>query len=396
MANLAARLTAAGFVGIDEGDEWPTLPASGFVVRDGAIIAWRTPADASAATPFRLAGAHTDSPGLRIKPHPDTTTAGWRQINVEVYGGILNNTWLDRDLGIAGRMTLPDGRSVLVDVHEAIARVPQLAVHLDRGINDGLKLDPQHHLRPVWALDTSGLPDFGTWIAGRASGERPSSWELCLYDVQPAAIMGGDNSMIASGRIDNLVSCWAATHALLAAEPTESIAAIVFNDHEEVGSSSSTGAAGSLLERVLERHVLARHGDRADLLRSLARSSCVSVDNAHAVHPNYLDRHDPDHRPIINAGPAIKVNANQRYATSSKTGARFAQACDTAGVPHQVFVSRNNVPCGSTIGPITATRLGIDTVDVGIAQLSMHSARELCGADDPLLLARALRATFEG
>ena len=231
-----------------------------------------------------------------------------------------------------------------------------------------------------------------TWIAEQAGCDEPAFWDLCLYDVQPAAVIGGDQSLLASGRLDNQVSCWAAASALIAAEPHDAIAAIVLNDHEEVGSASTTGAAGSA----------ARARDRAsrDGARWIARTTscgrspgrcCVSADNAHAVHPNYVERHDPDHRPMVNAGPAIKVNSNQRYATSPATAAAFRRACDAAGVPCQVFVSRNNMPCGSTIGPITATRLGIATVDVGVPQLSMHSARELCGVDDPPALMQALR-----
>ncbi|MDJ0769921.1 MAG: M18 family aminopeptidase [Ilumatobacter sp.] len=388
----ADRLGAAGFAAVADGDDWSDLPAAGFVLRDGSVIAWRTPADARSDAPFRLAGAHTDSPCLRVKPRPDVDAVGWRQLNVEVYGGILNNSWLDRDLGVAGRLTSVDGEHVLVDVRRPIARVPQLAVHLDRGVNDSLKLDPQQHLRPVWGSGSG--EDFASWIAEQAGTDRPAFWELCLYDTQPAAVLGGDESLLASGRLDNQVSCWAAVEALIAAEPTDAVAVIVLNDHEEVGSASTTGAAGALLERVLERHVAARGGDRDDLLRALATSSCISADNAHAVHPNYVERHDPEHRPLVNAGPAIKINSNQRYATSSATAARFRRACETASVPFQVFVSRNNMPCGSTIGPITATRLGIDTVDVGVPQLSMHSARELCGVSDPPALAAALHAAF--
>ena len=397
-ANAATRLTAAGFVAVDDRDGWDDLPAAGFVVRDGGVVAWRaptTPSGISPAIPFRLVGAHTDSPGLRVKPNPDAAVLGWRQLNVEVYGGILNNSWLDRDLGVAGRLTLADGTTASVDVARPIARVPQLAVHLDRGVNDGLRLDPQQHLQPVWGVGTGSLGEFAEWIAAEAGVPVPAFWELCLYDVQPAAVLGHDGSLLASGRLDNLLSCWAAIDALASAQPADAIAVMVLNDHEEVGSSSSTGAGGPLLERVLERHVLARGGSRDDLLRALAASSCISADNAHAVHPNYPERHDPDHRPFVNAGPAIKINSNQRYATSSTTAARFARACETAGVPFQTFVSRNNMPCGSTIGPITATRLGIDTVDVGVPQLSMHSARELCGTADPVHLARALRAHLE-
>jgi aspartyl aminopeptidase len=391
----ADRLTTAGFIEVADGGDWSELPIDGFVVRDGGLVAWRTPEGVEGDASFRLAGAHTDSPCLRVKPKPDAHTAGWKQLNVEVYGGILNNSWLDRDLGVAGRLTLADGSSILVNVDRPVARVPQLAVHLDRGVNDGLTLDTQQHLRPVWGSGTGSAGEFAAWIANEAGCDTPAFWELSLYDVQPAAVLGADDSLLTSGRLDNQVSCWAAVEALIEASPRDTIAMIVLNDHEEVGSSSSVGASGPLLERVLERHVLARGGDRDDMLRSLANSSCISADNAHAVHPNYTDRHDPDHRPIVNAGPAIKINNNQRYATSSPTAAMFRRACEAAGVPFQVFVSRNNMPCGSTIGPLTATRLGIDTVDVGVPQLSMHSARELCGVDDPPALAAALRAAFE-
>ena len=393
-ATAVRLLDGAGFIGISDGDDWTELPLDGYVLRDGGLIAWRTPESVEADAAFRLAGAHTDSPCLRVKPNPDNSTLGWRQLNVEVYGGILNNTWLDRDLGVAGRLTLADGTHAFVNVDRPVARIPQLAVHLDRGVNDGLKLDPQQHLQPVWGTGAGSPGEFAEWIAAEAGVDVPAFWELCLYDVQPASSLGSDSSLLASGRLDNQVSCWAAIDALIAAEPREAIAMVVLNDHEEVGSASTTGAAGVLLERVLERHVAARGGDRGDLFRSLAVSSCISADNAHAIHPNYTDRHDPSHAPIVNAGPVIKINSNQRYATSSSTAAAFRAACDTAGVPSQVFVSRNNMPCGSTIGPITATRLGIDTVDVGVPQLSMHSARELCGADDPVSLAAALRVAF--
>ena len=384
-----------GFVRLDETETWTDLPDAGYVVRSGAIIAWRLPTGAAAAhAPFRLVGAHTDSPCLRVKPRPDTGGHGWKQLAVEAYGGILNNSWLDRDLGIAGRVVGADGSVSLLDVAEPVARVPQLAVHLDRGVNsDGLKLDAQQHLTPVWGVGASSSGEFASWIreVGEMSSE-PAWWELCLYDVQGAAVIGADHSMLASGRLDNLLSCWAAATALNAVTPRDHIAVAVLNDHEEVGSSSSSGAAGPFLESVLSRIVAARGGSSEDLARSLAASACVSADNAHAVHPNYPERHEPGHGPVANAGPAIKVNSNQRYATSGDTAAAFQRACERAGVPWQVFVSRNNMPCGSTIGPITATRLGIATVDVGVPQLSMHSARELCGADDPLHLTAALQA----
>lgn len=386
VATAAERLRAAGFVELDEQASWEDLPAQGFVVRGGALIAWAGPADA----PIRLVGAHTDSPGLRITPNPDIVRAGWAQLGVEIYGGVLLNSWLDRDLGIAGRVLGPDGSATLVDVHEAVARVPQLAIHLDREVNErGVQLDRQAHTVPVWA--TGQFEPFPRWLGDRAGVEDPVGWELCLYDVQPAAVLGADRSLLASGRLDNQASCWAAVSAITAIEPGDGAAMIALFDHEEVGSASTTGASGPFLSTVIERRLDAAGVGGDARHRLLARSSCVSADNAHAIHPNYPERHDPAHAPLINRGPAIKLNANQRYATSADTAALFQRCCEEAGVPVQTFVSRNNVPCGSTIGPLTATRLGIATVDVGIPQLSMHSARELCGVVDPGSLDAALR-----
>lgn len=387
------RLT--GFERIEETDAWSNIPLNGYVVRDGAIIAWRIPDnDLGSNSPFRIVGAHTDSPVLRIKPRPDRSTLGWKQLGVEVYGGILNNTWLDRDLGIAGRIIDGEGAVHLVNVAEPVARVPQLAVHLDREVNSkGLKLDTQQHLMPVWGVGDSAPSSFPSWIAAQAGLDQPVTWwDLCLYDIQGASIIGADRSLLASGRLDNLLSCWAATQALIASQPVSHTSLIVFNDHEEVGSASTSGAAGPFLEVVLSRLIEARGGTLDDRHRAFSGSSCISADNAHAVHPNYPERHDPDHQPIVNAGPALKVNANQRYATSARTASQFQACCEAANVPWQVFVSRNNMPCGSTIGPLTATRLGIATADVGVPQLSMHSARELCGVEDPVYLSNALRS----
>lgn len=394
--NVVTRLEASGFsefhLGSTDRESVPRPSiALGYIRREGAIVAWSIPTDAPSDRGFNILGAHTDSPGLRIKAHPDHSSMNWRQLNVEVYGGILNNSWLDRDLGIAGVVTDTEGGSHLIAVDEPLARVPQLAVHLDRTVNEsGLVLDRQQHLRPVWALD--GGPGFADWLQQRLGGIRPVWWELGLFDVQKAAVLGADHSMLASGRLDNQLSCWAGLWALIHATVVSRPAMIVLNDHEEVGSASTTGAAGPLLEHALELITLAQGGGRSELIRRLSDSLCISADNAHAVHPNYPDRHDPHHRPLVGAGPAVKVNVNQRYATTAGTAHRFTAACDTAGVPWQVFTSHNSMPCGSTIGPITATRLGIDTVDVGVPQLSMHSARELCGVHDPIWLARALTA----
>lgn len=393
-ATAASLLGASGFHELDETDSWDDVAPAGFVRRGGALVAWRLASGSPSA--LRIVGAHTDSPGLRIHARPDQSLANWRSLGVEIYGGVLLNSWLDRDLGIAGRLVTADGRDVLVNVAEPVARIPQLAIHLDRDVNErGLVLDRHQHVRPVWA--SSGTEPFAAWIADRAGaglgGEEPAFWDLGLYDVQPAAVLGADRSLIASGRLDNQVSCWAAIQALTMASPVNHIAVVALFDHEEVGSESRSGAAGPILSSVIARLLAAAGaGDVDDTQRIFAASSCVSADNAHAIHPNYPERHDAGHAPLVNHGPAIKVNANQRYATDAGTAALFQRACVEAGVPVQTFVSRNNVPCGSTIGPITATRLGIATVDVGVPQLSMHSARELCGAADPDHLAKALEA----
>lgn len=387
-AHVAKRLSGVGF------DELPftstglggtALPPRGFVRSAGLLLAW-----SGTTGPFRITGAHTDSPGLRVKPRPDAASAGWKQIAVEVYGGILNNSWLDRDLAVAGRLVTDDGSVVLVDSVEPVARVPQLAVHLDREVNDrGLVLDRQVHLTPVWGLGAAQPGEFIANLA-RGAGVDPTSvvsHELNLYDVTPARVFA-DGTLLASGRLDNQVSCWAATTALIDT-PSDSgrTAVVALFDHEEVGSESTHGAAGPHLRWLLER--LNTDGSFRD---RCASSACVSADNAHSVHPNYPERHEPGHRPVANGGPVVKWNANQRYATTAETAAAFRAACASEGVPTQDFVSRNNMPCGSTIGPISSTLLGIPTVDVGVAQLSMHSAREMCGAQDPALLARALAA----
>lgn len=403
VSTAAGRLSAAGFEPIELDAPWSDVPshgfpARGFAVRGAALIAWSRGASVEPGSPLRLVGAHTDSPGLRIKPRPDAGGVGWKQLGVEVYGGALINSWLDRDLGIAGRVEMAGGSSVDVCIDEAVCRVPQLAIHLDRDVNErGLILDKQQHLTPVWGSGAARAGEFSEWLADRlgiSTGD-VSAWDLCLFDRTPPAILGGDESLLAAGRLDNQLSCWAAVDAIAGAAPADgSTSVIALFDHEEVGSESTTGAGGPLLEHVLERVSLATGASRADFLAQLASSTCVSADNAHAVHPNYRERHDPDHQPIVNRGPAIKLNSNQRYATSARSAALLRRVFDEAGVPSQVFVSRNNMPCGTTIGPITATRLGIETVDVGVPQLSMHSARELCGVEDPISLAVGLRHYF--
>jgi aspartyl aminopeptidase len=397
-ASAVRRLAAAGFTALELDTEWDDLPVKGYVQRGAAVVAWHHGAEAGPVAPIRMVGAHTDSPCLRVKPNADAGGFGWKQLAVEVYGGALLNSWLDRDLGVAGTVVCRDGSSRLVAVHDAVARVPQLAIHLDRDVNDrGVVLDKQQHLSPVWGLGNPVDGEFRDWLAGHTGDAAADivTWDLCLFDRTPAALLGPDRDLLASGRLDNQASCWAATAALCdAGAPSDTNAVIALFDHEEVGSESTTGAAGPLLEHVLERMALASGATRAQYLAQLAASRCISADNAHSVHPNYPERHEAAHRPLVNQGPAIKLNHNQRYATSPRTAAFAREVFEAAGVPWQVFVSRNNMPCGTTIGPITATRLGIETVDVGVPQLSMHSARELCGTKDPIWLAQALQGWF--
>lgn len=382
VAEAVRRLEAAGFT------DGPG-PGRHYEVRDGTVLAWSAGDDATGA-PLRVFLAHTDSPTLKVKPNPDVGRGGWRQVGVEVYGGTLWNTWLDRDLGLAGRLALYDGSTVLVHVDRPLLRVPQLAIHLDRGVNQGLKLDAQQHLLPIWGLGTPSEGDLLEFLAAEVGIDAGdvAAHDLVVHDLTPPARLGEESDLLAAPRLDNLSSVHAGINALIAAEGTDVIPVFVGFDHEEIGSSSATGAAGPLLEELLTR--LAGGFDARGPV--FAASRCLSVDVTHAAHPNYLELHEPDHRTLPNRGPALKVNANQRYATDAPGAAAWKRACRDAGVPTQVFVGRNTVPCGSTVGPITATRLGIRTVDVGIPVLSMHSARELCGVDDPgYLVAAATR-----
>jgi aspartyl aminopeptidase len=380
VAEAVRRLEAAGFV--EEPDA-----GDGYLVRDGSVVAWSAP---SGPAPLRTFLAHTDSPTLKVKPNPDVGRGGWRQVGVEVYGGALWNSWLDRDLGLAGRLALYDGSTVLVNVDRPLLRVPQLAIHLDRNVNQGLKLDAQHHLLPIWGLGAPTEGDLLEFLAAEAgidAGEI-AAHDLVVHDLTPPARLGEEQELLAAPRLDNLSSVHAGITALLAARGTGVIPVFVGFDHEEIGSNSATGAAGPLLETVLTR--LAGGFDARGPV--FAASRCLSVDVTHAAHPNYLELHEPEHRTLPNRGPALKVNANQRYATDAPGAAAWQRACRDAGVPTQVFVGKNTVPCGSTVGPITGTRLGIRTVDVGIPVLSMHSARELCGVDDPGYLVAAATA----
>lgn len=396
----ARRLEGAGFDRLDEGDAWPTGPGRRVVVRDGAVIAWVQPDGAGPVTPFRILGAHTDSPSFKLKPNPSSAAAGLSQANVEVYGGPLLNSWLDRELRLAGRLVTRDGATHLVATGPLL-RIPQLAIHLDRGVNnDGLTLDKQRHVQPIWGVEGGLEPaDVLAHLAGLASldPEEVVGHDVHVADAAVPARFGRGDVFLASGRMDNLTSVHAGLTALLSA-PADAghVSVLAAFDHEELGSESRSGASGPFLDDVLTRIGAGLGAGVEERRRAFAGSWHVSSDAGHAVHPNYPERHDPVNRPVLGGGPLLKLNANQRYATDAAGSARWAAACRAAGVPTQPFVSNNAIPCGSTIGPLTATRLGIRTVDVGPPLLSMHSARELAHVDDLRALGAAVAAFFAG
>lgn len=398
----ALRLEDAGFRRLAETDAWPTRPGRYYLVRGGSLVAWSSEYADGPATPFRLVGAHTDSPNLRIKPRPDLARAGWQLLGVEVYGGALLNSWLDRDLGLSGRIALraADGtvEHRLVHVDDPVLRVPQLAIHLDRTVNEeGLRLNPQQHLTPLWGVGASP-GDFLAFLAKTCDTDPDAvlGWDLMTHDLTPSRRIGRDRDLIAAPRLDNLATAYAGVRALVSAVEQGPdgrwVPALVLFDHEEVGSMSERGAFSTLLPAVLERVVRAAGGERDHYLRALAGSVIASGDMAHATHPNYADRHDPEHRVQPNGGPVLKTNAKLRYATDALGAAVFTAACEQAGVPVQHFVSRSDMPCGSTVGPMTAALTGATTVDFGAPTLSMHSAREMCGAVDPVMYVGALAA----
>ncbi|MFJ4175069.1 M18 family aminopeptidase [Microbacterium sp. NPDC089696] len=400
-AETARRLEAAGFAPLQEEDAWEIVPGGRYVVvRDGAAIAWTVPSDATATTPTHVFGAHTDSPGFKLKPQPTTGSRGWLQAAVEVYGGPLLNSWLDRELRLAGRLALSDGRVVLADTG-ALLRLPQLAVHLDRGVNNnGLALDKQTETQPVWGLGDATEADVLAELAGSAGVDADDirGYDVVIADSARGAVFGKDDAFFASGRLDDLASVHAGIVALEKAGTAESgpIAVLAAFDHEELGSNSRSGAAGPFLEDILGRVYDALGADASQRRQAFASSWCLSSDVGHSVHPNYAQKHDPVVQPVLGSGPILKINANQRYATDAVGAAAWHRWCDAAEIATQEFVSNNNVPCGSTIGPITATRLGIRTVDVGIPILSMHSARELAGVSDLHDLTRVAGAFFAG
>ncbi len=398
-ATMAGILKAGGFRELDETARWDLSPGRYFVTRNrSSLIAFVLGTGDPSETGLRICGAHTDSPCLKVKPHPDIHSQGYLQVGVEVYGGALLNPWFDRDLSLAGRVTVQADDSrihhVLIDFRDPVAVLPSLAIHLDRDANKSRCINSQKHLPPIlMRSDTASLQamllDRVRAEHAAIEAERVLAFELFFYDTHPPAIVGMDKAFIAGARLDNLLSCYVNVRSLSGADPALT-SMIVCNDHEEVGSASSSGAAGTFLRDVLSRML----PETEPRLQAIARSVLVSTDNAHGIHPNYPDRHDTRHGPVLNGGPVIKINANQRYASNSETEGYFASLCEKAGLPYQKFVNRTDMACGSTIGPITASEIGIRTVDVGVPTFAMHSIRELAGTSDAHTLYLALGSFF--
>ena len=389
VANIAEHLERSGFIRLDERAAW-CLEASAtyFVVRsDGALVAWRQPVDVVGWTIF---GAHTDSPNLRVRPDPVVKKHGYFQLGLEVYGGVLLSTWFDRDLSLAGRVAIANEGAVLtelVDFERPVGIIPNLAIHLDRDANKGRKINPQDELPLIISrAEKDAEMDFSEIIArelGRSAADI-SAFEICAYPIEESQVIGLEGEFLASARLDNLLSCFIVSEALTQNDAAEGTM-IVLNDHEEIGSVSTGGADGPFLESILRRATIS-----SDFERVRVNSLMISIDNAHGVHPNYAAKHDESHRPLLNEGPVVKVNANHRYATTAITQGLIEQAAERADVSLQYFSGRADLGCGSTIGPLTAGRLGIDTIDLGCAQFAMHSARETCGTKDPELMLKLL------
>jgi len=397
--SMKARLDTEGYIGLDEGSSWTGLASGRYYVtrNDSSLIAFVLPDVDLADVGFKLMGAHTDSPCLHVKPQPEKLTQGLCQLGVEVYGGALLNPWFDRDLSMAGRVSYVDTNHVLkhdlVNFEKAIAMIPSLAIHLDREANKNRTVNSQQHLPPILMHgDDDKVFNFRTLLKQQLLSESPEcgvadvlDYEISLYDTQGAAITGLNSDFISSARLDNLLSCFVGLEALLASDDQQP-SLLICSDHEEVGSLSTSGAQGPFLESVLLRLC----DGHENYHRMIQNSLLISVDNAHAIHPNYADKHDAEHGPNLNAGPVIKTNANQRYATNSETSAYFRQLCARVDVPVQDFVVRSDMGCGSTIGPITAGGIGVKTLDVGLPSYAMHSIREHAGSRDAHILCQVM------
>jgi len=404
VAEMSQQLEQHGFQLLNEADAWGELAAGRYYITRNAssIIAFIKPEADLAETGFQMVGAHTDSPCLKVKPQPEKIKHNLLQLGVEVYGGALLNPWFDRDLSMAGRVSYIDSQQqlkhTLINFDKAVATIPSLAIHLDREANKNRTVNAQNHLPPVvMQVGNDDTIDFRKVLLQQVKRKQPDldiikvlDYEICLYDTQKADIIGLDDDFISGARLDNLLSCYIGLEAITQADLNQA-SLLICSDHEEVGSVSTSGAQGSFLESVLSRLCPSIESYQ----RMIQRSMLLSVDNAHAVHPNYADKHDAEHGPKINHGPVIKTNANQRYATNSDSSAYFRQLCEQAGVQVQDFVVRTDMGCGSTIGPIISSALGVTTLDIGVPTFAMHSIRELAGSQDAYMMNTVLTEYFK-
>ena len=403
--SVETRLAAFQFVKLDETVQWDLQPGGRYyVIRDdSSIVIFVQGQKPLVETGFKIIGAHTDSPGLRIKPNAGTGSDGLLRLGVEIYGGPILATFTDRDLSLAGRISYKDDKNAivsrLVNFDRPLLRLPNLAIHMNRAVNeDGLKLHKQNELPLILSvLAEECLPQayFSQLLQQQAAceAERILSWDMAVYDTQKGAFWGAENEFYADSQLDNLASCHAALHALLDDGVLENDHTLIcaFFDHEEIGSESNKGADGSFLGDVLQRIALATEKNKDDFARALAKSFMISADMAHAYQPNFPLAYDSEHKVAVNKGPVIKVNANHRYSTESISQALFVDWCEQAGVPYQKYSHRTDLACGSTIGPITSARLGIRSVDVGNPLWAMHSIRESAGVLDHGYMIKVLK-----
>ncbi|MDD4537849.1 MAG: M18 family aminopeptidase [Lentisphaeria bacterium] len=397
-ANARARLEQAGFTALDEGAAWSPQAGCGYFVErnQSALIAFRVGTGSLAADGFRLVAAHTDSPAPKLKWRGAAERSGVLRIPVESYGGMLQSTWFDRPLAIAGRIALKaaDGgiRWQLVLSSRPLAIIPSLAIHLNRDVNQGAAINVQQHLAALGGA--CSFADILKELCGATPAELLDA-DLFLADCQPATLCGVNQDIISASRLDNLCSCQAALDALIAAPSAAATPVIFLADNEEVGSETAQGAASAFWRDTLERLCLTQsNGDRETIFRALSRSFLLSLDAAHAVHPNYEEKHDPAYAPVLNRGVVIKNNASFRYSSTAVSSALFRQLCRDQGIAHQDFINRSDQPCGSTVGPTCAARLGVKAVDVGIPLWAMHSSRESAGVKDQQALTEAVAAIF--
>ena len=400
VSSMVERLDNAGFQKLNESDRWSLQTGGRYYVtrNDSSLVAF---IQGKKDQGFRMTGAHTDSPCLKVKPHPELNKHGYLQLGVEVYGGVLLNPWYDRDLSLAGRVQFLDSNnqlhSALINYKKPIAIIPSLAIHLDRQANKERSINPQTDIPPILCqLSKDENADFRDLLKekllqdGHQHCQRVIEYDLSFYDTQSAAIIGLRDNFIASARLDNLLSCYVGLKALIELQTSDATAMLVCNDHEEIGSQSTTGANGPFLKSVIERIT----GTGEDFTRAMNHSMLISADNAHGIHPNYASKHDSNHGPILNKGAVIKVNANQRYASTDQTAAIYQCLCEETGNKVQHFVTRTDLGCGSTIGPITSSELGIRTLDVGLPTFGMHSIRELAGTEDAFALSNTMTQFF--